>query len=215
MEWPNLRKEGRELYTRSARPGRAVYGEALRPFEDGEYREFDPWRSKLAAYILRDGPPPEIPRLRKLLYLGGAHGTTVSHLSDLLPQVPLFVVEKSPMTFAALLALAKDRRWVHPILADAHLPERYRADVGTVEFLYQDIAQRDQAAIFAENALACLRPHGEGVLMLKVRSVTQRRSVGQVIQETRRTLSEHGLEVTGQLSLAPFAREHIALTVRS
>ena len=49
------------------------------------------------------GPP------RRILYLGGAHGTTVSHLSDALPRTEIYVVEKSPIVFAPLLALARRR----------------------------------------------------------------------------------------------------------
>jgi fibrillarin-like pre-rRNA processing protein len=211
--WPNLRREGRELYTRNADPGRSVYGEERREFGGVEYRQFDPWRSKLAAYILRDGVPPGLERVRRVLYLGGAHGTTVSHLTDLLPGVPIFVVEKSPTSFAALLALARARPTVLPILADAHLPERYRADVGPVDLIYQDVAQRDQAALFAENALACLRRGGEGLLMLKLRSVTQRRPVGELLRETRQLLAGQSLRVAATVDLAPFAREHAALRV--
>ena len=68
------------------------------------------------------------------------------------------MIEKSPLSFAPLLELARRRSNLLPILADAQLPERYAADVGTVDLLYQDIAQRGQARIFAENASACLAP---------------------------------------------------------
>jgi fibrillarin-like pre-rRNA processing protein len=182
-------------------------------FDAREYRHWDPWRSKLAAYLARDGPPFDLPRVQTMLYLGGAHGTTVSHLADLRPDGRIFVVEKSPSSFAALLTLSRDRSNLFPLLADAHLPERYRADVGPVDLLYQDVAQRDQAAIFAENADATLAPDGFGLLMLKVRSVTQRRPVGQVLRETQRELGERGLRVRGSTDLGPFAREHVALLV--
>lgn len=209
--WPHLKRDGRELYTENARPGHAVYGEELRPFDGREYRHWDPWRSKLAAYLSREGPPFDLGRVRTALYLGGAHGTTVSHLADLLPEARIFVVEKSPSSFASLLTLARERANLLPILADAHLPERYRADVGPVDLLYQDVAQRDQASIFAENADATLGPDGIGLLMLKVRSVTQRRPVGQVVRETQRELGERGLRLRGSTELGPFAREHLAL----
>ncbi|MHB8352623.1 MAG: fibrillarin-like rRNA/tRNA 2'-O-methyltransferase [Thermoplasmata archaeon] len=211
--WPKLEREGQALLTPNARPGHSLHGEARRTIRGTEYREWDPWRSKLAAYILRGGAPLGVGSVRKILYLGGAHGTTAAHLSELRPGRPLFAIEKSPSSFAALLALARDREDILPILADAHLPERYRAEVGSVDLLYQDVAQRDQATIFEENARACLASGGRGVLMLKVRSVTQARSPGMVLRETRDALLAAGLTIRMSVDLAPFSRDHIALAV--
>ncbi len=155
--WPGVLRDGRDLYTPNrGPPGDRVYGETLRTVEGVEYRHWDPFRSKLAALLVKGGPADLWHGPRKTLYLGGAHGTTVSHLSDLLDPAPIYVIEKSPTSFAPLLALAQRRRNVLPILGDAQLPERYRADVGEVDFLYQDVAQRNQAAIFVENARAVL-----------------------------------------------------------
>lgn len=210
-----LRREGRDLFTRNADPGRSVYGEELRTIAGAEWRRWDPWRSKLAAFLLQGGALPPAEHLRAILYLGAAHGTTVSHLADLAPAAPIFAVEKSPTSFAALLALGRARRNVLPILADAHLPERYRAEVGPVDLLYQDVAQRDQAAIFIENAHAALAPGGTGLFFLKVRSVTQRGPPGEVLRATRSALRTAGLAVEREVDLAPFAREHVALLLRS
>jgi len=195
--WPEVWREGRELFTRNAVPGVKVYGEPLRTVDAVEYRGWDPWRSKLAALLVHGAPAELLQRPGSVLYLGGAHGTTASHLSDLWPGVPIYVVEKSPSSFVPLLALARRRENLLPILADAQLPERYRADVGTVDLLYQDVAQRDQVRIFRENAEACLAERGRGLLMLKVRSVTQRRSVGTVVRESRDALDRAGLAVEG------------------
>jgi fibrillarin-like pre-rRNA processing protein len=211
--WSGVYREGRDLFTRNLRPGERVYGEELRTVGGVEYREWDPFRSKMAALLLRGAPAGLWPTVRNGLYLGGAHGTTVSHLSDLWPDAELFVVEKSPVSFAPLLALARRRSNLLPLLADAQLPERYAADVGLVDLLYQDVAQRDQAAIFAENARICLAPDGVGILMLKVRSVTQRRSAAAVVHEARATLGRAGFTVRAEVNLAPFSKEHVALVV--
>jgi fibrillarin-like pre-rRNA processing protein len=182
--------------------------------EDGaEYRHWDPWRSKLAAYLLNGASRLPFDHPRRVLYLGAAHGTTLSHLSDLLPDAQLFGIDKSAGSFGALLALARRRANLFPILADAQLPERYLADVGSVDFLYQDIALRAQADVFAENASATLSADGSALLMLKVRSVTQRRPVAAVVGESRTTLVRQGLRVVDQRSLAPFSRDHVALAV--
>lgn len=211
--WPLVWREGRELFTRNLEPGVKVYGETLRVADGVEYRAWDPWRSKLAAALVNGAPASILSPPRSVLYLGGAHGTTASHLSDLWPRAPVYIVEKSPSSFAPLLALSRRRENLLPILADAQLPERYRADVGEVDLLYQDVAQRDQARIFVENAEACLREDGRGLFMLKVRSVTQRRPATVVVRETRAALARAGWTVDGELPLAPFAREHVALPV--
>jgi fibrillarin-like pre-rRNA processing protein len=214
-DWPGVYRAGRDLYTRNATPGHRVYGEDLRTEGATEYRRWDPFRSKLAAFLLKGAPPRLFDDVASLLYLGGAHGTTVSHLSDLLPAARLFVIEKSPTSFAPLLALAKRRTNILPILGDAQLPERYAADVGLVDFLYQDVAQRTQPEIFLENARACLGTEGRGLLMLKVRSVTQRRPPPVVVREATSTLTRGGLQVERSAELAPFSREHVALALRA
>ncbi len=208
--WPGVYREGRDLFTINLTPGVRVYGETLRESGGVEYRSWDPFRSKLAALLARGGELPLPVRVRSVLYLGGAHGTTVSHLSDLAPEASIFVVEKSPTSFAPLLALSRQRKNLFPMLADAQLPERYQADVGTVDLVYQDIAQRNQAAIFGENARAALAVGGLGILMLKVRSVTQARSVAAIVQEARTRLERDGLRIRSETSLAPFSRDHVA-----
>jgi fibrillarin-like pre-rRNA processing protein len=212
-EFPRVFRKGRDLYTENATPGVRVYGEDLVRESGIEYRRWDPFRSKLSAYLLKGGRSSLFDGVRSVLYLGGSHGTTVSHLSDLLPNVPIFVIEKSPLSFAPLLELSRRRTNVLPILADAQLPERYSADVGTVDLLYQDIAQRAQARIFGENASACLNPSGRGLLMLKVRSVSQSRSARSVVAEARRELALSGLSIGAELDLAPFSRDHLAVPV--
>ncbi len=207
-------REGRDLYTPNANPGVRVYGETLKTVAGVEYRLWDPFRSKLAALLAKGAPDDLLRGVRSALYLGGAHGTTVSHLSDIWPGRPIFVVEKSATAFAPLLALARRRLNLFPLLADAQLPERYQADVGSVDFLYQDVAQRGQAEIFLENARACLAPGGSGVLMLKVRSVTQRGSTAAVARAARAALTGAGFTVRAEPDLTPFSREHVAFVVR-
>jgi fibrillarin-like pre-rRNA processing protein len=210
--WEGVFRDGRDLYTINRNPGTKVYGEALSTVDGVEYRAWDPFRSKLAALLLKGAPADLLGRPRTVLYLGAAHGTTVSHLSDLWPEATIFAVEKSPTSFAPLLALARTRPGLVPILADAQLPERYLADVGPVDLLYQDIAQRNQAGIFVENARASLAPHGRGVLMLKVRSVSQRRPTATIVREARAALLAVHLAITFETALTPFSREHVALT---
>ena len=51
------------LATRNLTPGSRVYGEEIQKIAGNEFRLWDPYRSKLAASILRDMPPACIPAL--------------------------------------------------------------------------------------------------------------------------------------------------------
>ncbi|TYJ17301.1 hypothetical protein E1A91_A09G043300v1 [Gossypium mustelinum] len=75
------------LVTKNMVPGEAVYNEKRIAVqnEDGtkvEYRVWNPFRSKLAAAILGGVDNIWIKPGAKVLYLGAASGTTVSHVSD-------------------------------------------------------------------------------------------------------------------------------------
>lgn len=56
-----------------------------------EYRVWNPFRSKLAAAILGGVDKIHIVPGSKVLYLGAASGTTVSHVSDIVGPVSAFV----------------------------------------------------------------------------------------------------------------------------
>src|SRR2546428_14046709 len=76
--------EGEErLGTRSLAPGENVYGEEIVKVGDEEYRIWDPFRSKLAAAILKGFHKIPIRAKSQGLYLGAASGTTGSHVSDI------------------------------------------------------------------------------------------------------------------------------------
>jgi fibrillarin-like pre-rRNA processing protein len=214
--WPNVVRDSRGIYTRNADPGHRVYGEDIKLVDGVEYRSWDPWRSKLAALLVRETSFPPLPdEVSSILYLGAAHGTTVSHVADIFPHATLFAVEKSPVAFGQLLTLARRRTNLMPILADAQLPERYAADVGQVDLLYQDVAQRAQTTILLENAATSLTAHGYAVLMLKVRSVTQTRPPRVIAQAAQRDITEAGYRVVRTTDLSPFARDHTAFWMTS
>lgn len=81
------------LVTLNSTPGKDVYGEKRiqvegPPGADGnptklEYRVWNPFRSKLAAAILGGVESIHMGPGSKVLYIGAAAGTTVSHVSDI------------------------------------------------------------------------------------------------------------------------------------
>ena len=64
------------LYTISSCPGKRVYGERLFTLQGTEYREWDPRRSKLSAYLTVGGKEFPFRKDSKILYLGASSGTT-------------------------------------------------------------------------------------------------------------------------------------------
>ncbi|KAJ4868259.1 putative mediator of RNA polymerase II transcription subunit 36b [Raphanus sativus] len=88
------------LVTKNLVPGEAVYNEKRISVqnEDGtktEYRVWNPFRSKLAAAILGGVDNIYIKPGAKVLYLGAASGTTVSHVSDLVGSARIVALNSS------------------------------------------------------------------------------------------------------------------------
>ena len=60
-EWEGVGRVGRDLYTTNLTPGRRAYGEDLRSERGVEFRRWDPFRSKLAAFLLKGPSRPRGP----------------------------------------------------------------------------------------------------------------------------------------------------------
>lgn len=139
------------LVTRNMAPGESVYGEKRIQVEAAEgdkveYRVWNPFRSKLAAAVLGGVDNIWIKPGAKVLYLGAANGTSVSHVSDIVgPTGAVYAVEFSHRSGRDLVNMAKKRPNVVPIIEDARRPERYRMIVPMVDVVFADVAQPDQA----------------------------------------------------------------------
>ncbi len=88
------------LCTKNMVLGESVYGEKRIATENDsvklEYRVWNPFRSKLAAAILGGVDKIHIAPGAKVLYLGAASGTTVSHVADIVgPEGMVYAVEFS------------------------------------------------------------------------------------------------------------------------
>jgi len=201
------------LWTENKVPGHAVYGERLRKAGGREYRNWNPFRSKLAALARKDPGTPWFSPRDDVLYLGAASGTTVSHLSDMVAG-PIYAVEFSPRAVRDLLWNIEPRPNVVPILDDAGKPERYAAYIASpVAALVQDVAQRHQVEIFLRN-VPFLRPGGLGFLFVKARSINVSQEPQAIYADVRRTLQDSGLEILREADLAPFEDDHMAFVVR-
>jgi len=210
-----LEIDGRtRIATRPCAPG-SVYGER---FVEG-FRLWDPTRSKLAALLLKHralsggkGLDLGLTPGSKVLYLGAATGTTVSHVSDMVPEGLVYAVEFSPRSMRDLLLLCESRQNIVPVLGDAALPESYSAMVETVDLVYQDVAQRNQAEIATRNADRYLRTGGTLVLMMKTRSIDVTLPPKEVYSSEIERLKN--LQVSEVMDLLPYHHDHWAVVAR-
>ena len=173
----------------------------------GGARVWDPHRSKLSA-LYYSGKGVELTSGMRVLYLGAANGTTVSHIADYVEVV--YAVEFAPRPMQDLLEVCRRRRNIIPVMADAGRPEQYAPLVESVDLLYQDVAQPDQAAIVLRNCVF-LKPGGILILMLKTRSVDVRKQPGEVFRDTIDLLTSNGLGVKESEWLTPFHVDHAAI----
>jgi fibrillarin-like pre-rRNA processing protein len=200
------------LWTRNRVPGRTVYGEKLRVRQGVEYRNWNPYRSKLAA-LVRNDPQTQLPDPKEdILYLGAASGTSVSHISD--RQEGLVVaVEFSPRAVRDLVWNMEPRQNVVPVFEDAFHPERYAPYISRpVGALIQDVAQRHQVDIFLRN-LPFVRKGGMGILFVKARSIHVAQPTATVYAGVAARLKEAGVDIRKQVDLEPFEKDHRAFVV--
>jgi len=187
----------------------AVYGERIL---EG-MRLWDPHRSKLAALLLKSGGSGlALPSDARVLYLGAATGTTVSHVSDLVSEGLVYAVEFSPRAMRDLVRLCQRRKNIIPILADAARPEDYASLLEPVDLIYQDVAQRNQAEIASANSHRYLRPGGDLLLMLKSRSVDVTAAPQAVLDDQANKLA--GLDIRSICDLLPFHQDHWAIIAK-
>lgn len=199
----------RRVATMPAKP-MPVYGERIWQ----GYRIWDPTRSKLAALLLKLKSRPDLNLFpdSKVLYLGAATGTTVSHVSDMVNGGLVYAVELSPRSMRDLLRLCEARENIVPILADAARPEMYCALVEPVDMIYQDVAQRNQAEIAMLNADRYLKPGGCLVLMIKTRSIDVTASPKDVYESEINELD--GVVVQQSIDLLPYHHDHWAVIAK-
>lgn len=138
-------------------PGESVYGEKRISVENAsneeggaatktEYRIWNPFRSKLAAGILGGLEQIYMKPGSKVLYLGAASGTSVSHVADIVgPTGSVYAVEFSHRSGRDLINMATRRTNVIPIVEDARKPMAYRMLLPMVDVIFADVAQPDQA----------------------------------------------------------------------
>ncbi len=202
------RKGRTTLLTRNLTPGKRVYNEELLLRDGVEYRTWDPFRSKLAAAILKGLPDDVIREGSKVLYLGASTGTTASHVSDLAGERGVVVgVEFAPRVAREFVErVARERKNVIPYVSDARDPSKY--SVVKVDVVYCDIAQPDQTEIAVANCAKLLRKGGTLLLVVKARSIDVLKEPKEVFAAERAKLESAGFHVRSVIELSPFDKDH-------
>ena len=170
--WFNL--EGEEkLFTENLSPGKQVYKEKLLNKKGIEYRNWEPFRSKLAACIMNGLEEFPFRKKSSILYLGVSTGTTISHISDIVgPKGMIFGVEHSSRVARDFLdRVAVYRKNIVPIIQDAKKPDQYFSVFSKVDVVYVDIAQPDQTKIAIANCKMYLKKKGILFLVIKTLSL--------------------------------------------
>ncbi|MDD1668409.1 MAG: fibrillarin-like rRNA/tRNA 2'-O-methyltransferase [Methanomicrobiales archaeon] len=178
-----------------------VYGERV----VSGHRVWDPYRSKLSA-LYHLGKGVELTDSMRVLYLGAAHGTTVSHVSDYVEVV--YAVEMAPRPMQDLLEVAGRRKNIIPVMADAAHPESYAPVIEEVDLIFQDVASPLQADIALRNR-AFLVGGGHLVLVVKTRSIDTTARPETVEGEVIKTIMSH-YTILDSGWLLPYHRDHIA-----
>ncbi|KAI1280120.1 rRNA 2'-O-methyltransferase fibrillarin [Xylaria sp. FL0933] len=216
------------LLTRSVAPGIEVYGEKRISVDettkdaDGnsvstkiEYRIWNPFRSKLAAAVIGGIDNIFIAPGKKVLYLGAASGTSVSHVADIVgPTGNVYAVEFSHRSGRDLTAMAQNRTNVIPIVEDARHPLKYRMLVPMVDAIFLDVAQPDQARIALLNASLFLKIGGGIVISIKANCIDSTAAPEAVFAAEVQKLRQGGLKPLEQLTLEPYERDHAVVIGR-
>jgi len=207
--------QGKEdaLVTKNMVPGVAVYGEKRISVEEEsgkvEYRVWNPFRSKIAAAILGGVENIWMVPGTKVLYLGAASGTTVSHVSDVVgPEGMVYAVEFSHRSGRDLINVAKKRTNVIPIIEDARHPAKYRMLVPMVDVIFADVAQPDQARIVALNAQYFLKNNGHFVISIKANCIDSTAPPEAVFAKEVKKLQQEQFKPAEQITLEPYERDH-------
>ncbi|MCK4933031.1 fibrillarin-like rRNA/tRNA 2'-O-methyltransferase [Candidatus Bathyarchaeota archaeon] len=208
--WVTREDGSQRLATKNLSPGNRVYGEHLISMRNVEYRLWDPFRSKLAAAILKGLTIMPIHQNHKVLYLGAASGTTVSHISDIVEgKGHVYCVEFSARSIRELVNnVCANRSNITPLLEDARMPEKYLAFVEKIDSVYCDIAQPEQAKILIDNANSFLKEDGWTMLSVKAQSIDVTKKPTEVYKEEVKILKKHGFAIKDIIVLDPYEKAH-------
>ncbi|RME54429.1 fibrillarin-like rRNA/tRNA 2'-O-methyltransferase [Candidatus Woesearchaeota archaeon] len=119
-----------------------------------------------------------------VLYLGASHGVTAKIVSEMVGDEGfVYCLEVAPTVMKELVKVCKANKNMAPMLYDANKPETYAKYIDKVDFIYQDLAQRNQINIFLKNAKRFLKEKGRFILIVKASSIDAVKPKKELIKE--------------------------------
>ncbi len=193
--------------------GNKVYNEELICFDNIEYRLWNPYRSKLAAAILNKLKLFEIKKQQKILYLGSATGTTVSHVSDIIGNESIiFCIEFSERNMRQFLNFCENRENIVPLLSDARYPDKYSDIVEECDVLYQDVSSKDQADILNKNS-KFLKKGGIAYFIIKSQSIDISKNP-KIVFDNELDKIKNNFEILEKIDIEPYDKKHLFVVLR-
>ena len=206
----NVYQIDNQIATVNLTPTKQVYQEKLIPYEDKEFRLWNPRRSKLAASIIKGLTIFPFKKDSNVLYLGASAGTTPSHISDICTEGKIYSVEFSPTMMREFIEVAQKRENLIPLLEDATHPLNYQHLLESVDIVYSDVAQAQQTKLFNDNFRLFAKEDATGIIMIKARSIDVTMNPNTIFKQEKRKLEESGLKVLEEIKLDPYEKDHIA-----
>ena len=217
---PTVKVEGRAIWTLSADGTNRVYGETIRKKKGEVWRKWDPFRSKLGAGILRTKKDPCLlfpPIGSTIVYLGAAHGTTISHIHDHVcaknnkNSGRLISVDISPRCLRDLNHLASRRPGIIPVFGDARKIEAWSYLIPKgADWLFQDVSQAGQVEIFISACKRLLKQNSTALLSLKGGSERFNEGGDEAIfLETKEKLIQANFEIVESIELKGYEEKHM------
>ncbi|HPC10153.1 MAG TPA: fibrillarin-like rRNA/tRNA 2'-O-methyltransferase [archaeon] len=176
-------------------------------------RLWDPNRSKIAAGIKKGLTNIPFKKTDNILYLGAAEGYTISYISDIITDGCIYGIDISPHSLQKLYLLSLQRKNLIPIYGDANKPEEYAQLInGKIDFIIQDVSQKNQIEILKKNADLFLKDKGYILLSLKLSAISSGNE--KTIIETEINNFKKNFEIIDMKKLDPFEKKHILILGR-
>ncbi|MEM5872168.1 MAG: fibrillarin-like rRNA/tRNA 2'-O-methyltransferase [Candidatus Aenigmatarchaeota archaeon] len=211
--FPGVWRKGNSLYTKNLLPGDSTYAKIINHHPFGELREWNPFRSKPAAAIIKGLKVFPLVEKAKILYLGIASGQTSTFFSDIIgKEGMIYGVEISERCIRDLNPIAEKRGNIMPIVADARKPEEYDW-IERVDIIYEDVASDDQTPIMIRNAERFLKPNGFAMMAIKARSIDVTKKPEEIYEQEIAKLESY-FKILDKVKLDPYEKDHLFLVMK-
>ena len=97
-------------------------------------------------------------------------------------------------------------------MEDARLPNKYRMLLSTVDVIFADVAQPDQARIVVFNAQSFLKDGGHVIISIKASCIDSTAPPDEVFRQEVDKLRKNSFKPIEQITLEPYERDHAMVT---